>query len=110
MHMLSGLIGWIRRITSNPIFLYIVISAIFFLSLGHYLGTHPSGMSAPEAIARNDSQSLSQILKYPIAAPHNIIAYGLHLMGLSWRSSLRLSSTLLAIAFLLCFYALAKSL
>lgn len=107
--MISGLIGWIRRIAANPIYIYIVVSVVVLLSIGHYLGSHPGNFSPNEAAARSASKNLSQILNHPINAPHNILAYGLHSVGINWRTSLRLSSVLFWIAFVLCFYSLSRS-
>jgi hypothetical protein len=110
MDMLSGLIGWLRQTLANPIFIYLFISVVLFLSLGHYLGTHPAGFSSAELITKNASQNPTQLLKDPINAPHNLVAYALHLAGISWRTSIRLGSALIWIAFTLCFFWLVKGL
>jgi hypothetical protein len=110
MDMLSGLIGWLRQTLANPIFIYLFISVVLFLSLGHYLGTHPAGFSSAELITKNASQNPTQLLKDPINAPHDLVAYALHLAGISWRTSIRLGSALIWIAFTLCYFWLVKGL
>jgi hypothetical protein len=108
--MLSGLIGWIRRISANPIFIYCVIALVLFLTLGHYLGSHPNNYSSAEKLSQSVSQSPSQIFKHPVNAPHHILTYIIHSAGISWRSALRLSSALYLIAFSLFFYSILRSL
>jgi hypothetical protein len=87
-----------------------LIAGIFLLLLvGHYLGSKPAGLSPGEAAVRGNSLSLSTIFHHPLNAPHNLLAYGIHAIGVNWMTSLRLASAIFGVIFVIFFYWLART-
>jgi hypothetical protein len=97
--MRSGLSGWAKRIVKNPSGLYLILVILIALLAVHSLGSRPAGLDSAGLTAKNASQSLNVIKNHPVNAPHNLLAFGVHKTGLSWLSSLRLSSVMFALIF-----------
>ncbi|MBX4190838.1 glycosyltransferase family 39 protein, partial [Candidatus Saccharibacteria bacterium] len=49
------------------------------------------------------------IINDPLNAPHSLLAYGLHTIGIGWRAAIRLSSTFFGVLFIFCFYFFLKN-
>lgn len=107
--MLSGPKGWIKRLAANPLTWYILFAGLVLLIVVRHLGTQPAGLSPAEFSAKNHSLNLEAILKKPINAPHNLLAYGFHSAHLGWRTSLRLSSAVFGAALIYCFYLIVRA-
>ena len=107
--MLSGLVGWIKRIIASSVFLYVLLTAILFFLLIHNLNTEPNGLSPAEQASKATSQSISKIINNPINAPHNLLAFGLRQAHLSWKVALRLSSAFFALIFIFSFYSVVRA-
>jgi 4-amino-4-deoxy-L-arabinose transferase-like glycosyltransferase len=107
--MRSGLSGWVRRYILKPQTLYVLFSVLILLGLIHVLGTHPAGMNQQELATKNFSVTANDILKHPINAPHNLLAYGFQSAGLAWKTALRLSSAAFGLFFIFCLYSLLRS-
>lgn len=106
--MRRGLVGWIRQILANPRVFLLIALILLLIVLSHFLNAKPSGLSPEELSTKAGSLSLSTIFHHPLNGPHNLLAYGLHALGMGWRSSVRLASTIFAGFFLACFFWLAR--
>jgi hypothetical protein len=100
--MRSRLMGWAKRTAKGPAALYILLAVFVTLLTLHNLSSQPSGINHSELAAKNGSQSLDVIKNNPVNAPHDLLAKGLHTVGLGWLSSLRLASVIFGICFALC--------
>lgn len=106
--MRRGLVGWMRRFLANPRVFLLIIIILLLVLFSHFFNAKPAGLSPAEFSTKNSSLSLSTIFHNPINASHNLLAYGLHAAGISWRGSIRLASTIFGGFFLACFYWLAR--
>ncbi len=106
--MFKAVLGWIRQARLPSLFLFLVVGFSLVFAVFYHSGSQPSGLSTSEVMARNSSQSFTDIYHNPVNAPHKLVILAALKLGLSGHGSLRLSSAVFAIIFALAFYVLAR--
>ncbi len=88
--------------------LYFVLALLTFVLFIWQLGSLTKGLSPAEAAAANASASVGTIIDNPTYGPHKLLSYGFQKVFGHGPLQIRLSSAIISLLFLLCFYLLIK--
>ncbi|OGL34814.1 hypothetical protein A3F65_03800 [Candidatus Saccharibacteria bacterium RIFCSPHIGHO2_12_FULL_47_16b] len=102
--MLSRL-GRLTKINPRLVFFIVLSSGLFYLLFIWRLDY--LGLSNSETTAAGNSSSIKAIIDNPLYGPHKLIQYGLQNLFEFSAFSLRLTSVILAVLFIVCFYLIS---